>query len=432
MEKLDFNHYKDKSVDYIHEMLLRKVLELVQQIIIEKGIDLDKYSYIDSYYDRLIHMFYYDVFLCSDIQCLLNTLGKDYQTNTYFLEDTETWFFQYNNLVEEFNNYMSVKNEINKRGYDVVYQELEDKIKNLCIEMLEYKNKDFDRNASLFLLLKKVEQYYQTQILTIHALRSSLIGFAEGANIDEDSKRLDHAERIMESRGLYEYLKSNYQEDAFLYRDYELKEGETFSDIHIRYLYRSYDLYREMLEFLKVEYDKDKPPIHVIDLVKKYYPYYEEYIDDKNKPYFDPYASSLTRMDEYYEYMKDHYKIDFINEINKYQKYKFHHPEKSMDDIINELNLTKEECDKIEEFMNEEFDVEEKKDYEMDDDLYEVVCNCFDELNDQEKELLDYRFGIVSFEKHSVDEASVYFKLSRVQILQIEARAIRKIRKGMV
>ena len=92
----------------------------------------------------------------------------------------------------------------------------------------------FDKNATFSTLLKKIEQYYHTQIYSISILKTNLAGFAPGPNIDEEPKTLNHIETIMESRKMYKYIKSSYKEGAFDYRDYELEENETFSDLHIK------------------------------------------------------------------------------------------------------------------------------------------------------------------------------------------------------
>ncbi len=433
MKKLNYEDYKNETIDSIQVILLNKVLELTKKIIEEKNINLEKYSYIDNKYERLYHMFYYDVNLCSDLGYLLKELGIEYETNTYSKEDIKNCFYRYNELIEEFNNYLTVKKEIEEKSFKVLYDELKDSIKKLCIEMLEYKNKIFDKNASFSTLLKKIEQYYHTQIYSISILKTNLAGFAPGPNIDEEPKTLNHTETIMESRKMYAYIKSSYKEGAFDYRDYELEENETFSDLHLKKLERSFELYREMLDFLKVPYDKQKPPIHVINLVKEYYPFYIDYIDDKDKPYYDPYASLLTRMDEYYEYMSKNYKIDFIKEINRYQKYKFKEPTLSKEKLINDLNMTEQEINKIEELINEKIDVEDtNKDYEMSEELFNKTKEKFNELEENEKEILEYRFGINSNEKHSVEETAYKFNVSKLKVKQIEARAIRKIVKGRI
>ena len=428
MKQLNYNDYKEKPIHVVHEDILSKVLELVYQIIKEKNIDMDKYSYIDSEYERIYHMFYYDVNLCSDIKYLIKELGIEYDTSNTSNDDIENWIFSYNSLVDEFNYYLDVKKEIDKYGYENVYNKLYEDIKNLMKEMLDYKNKSYNDTDKLSILLKKVEQYYNYYILTISDLESALVGFANGENIDEEPKRLDNIERIIKLRADYNYLKKNYKENAFIYRDYELNEGENFRDLHIKYLDRSYDLYREMLDFLKVEYDNNKPPIFIIDKVKKYYPFYIDYIDDNNKPYFNPYAALLTRMDEYYEIMSKNYKNDFINEINRYQKFIRNNKDLSIDEIANKLNMTTDEIEKINEIMNEKISFEEDSYIPyITEEIKEKIKDNLSLFNDRDVEVLKYRLGLFNGIEHSIEETAENFNLTLTRIKQIEARAIRKI-----
>lgn len=428
MKQLNYSDYKEKPIHVVHEDILSKVLELVYQIIKEKNINMDKYSYIDDKYDRIYHMFYYDVNLCSDIKYLIKELGIEYNNYNTSNDDIDAWIFSYNCLVDEFNYYLDVKKEIEKYGFKNVYDKLLDDIKKLMKEMLDYKNKPYNDIDKLSKLLPKVEQYYNYYILTISDLKSALVGFADGENIDEQPKRLNNIERIIKARANYNYLKKNYKENAFIYRDYELEKGESFSDLHIKYLYRSYDLYREMLDFLKVEYDNNLPPIHIIDKTKKYYPFYIKYIDDEDKPYFDPYASLLTRMDEYYEIMSTNYKNDFINEINKYQKYKRKNPSLQDEDIAKNLNMTIEEINKINEMLNEDITIEEEhNEVTITDEIKNKLKENIDLFNERDRLVLDYRFGLLSGITHSKEETAKEFNITTTRVKQIETRAIRKI-----
>lgn len=428
MNKINIEDFKEDNNSNIRKKLLKKCVELIQTVLSEKNINMEEYSYIEDEYERYKHIFYYDVYLCSDVYYLLNSLLE--KNKTVSKDNIDDWIYQYNNLIDELNNYFKVKQEVEEQGKEEVNKKLDDYLKKLCIEMLKYKNKPIDINMSVPKLLSKIEQYYHYNIVEISYLRSAYNGYGQGANIDVDPKILNTIERIMEVRGLSFYLESNYKENAFLYKDFELKEGQTFTDLYREYLDRNYTLYKEMLDFLKVEYDKTKPPIFQIELVKKYYPFYIDYIDDKNKPYFDPYASLLTRMDEYYELISKNYKKDFIDEINKYAKYIRSHKNCSKKEMIKELKMTEEEIDKIEELIHEDV-VIENKDYsfEMTDEIIELIKNNINQLNSREKEILDYHYGIFSNKKHTIEETSNKFDLSTIRIKQIEAKVIRDLQR---
>ena len=198
--------------------------------------------------------------------------------------------------------------------------------------------------------------------------------------------------------------------------------------MHIKYLYRSYDLYREMLDFLHVSYDNDKPPISIIEKVKKYYPFYIKYIDDLDKPYYDPWASLLTRMDEYYELMSNNYKKDFFNEINRYQKFMRNHHDLDILKVMEELEMTKEEINKIEEILHEEIKFEDDYKIVISDSEINKLRENLKMFNERDQKVLDYRFGFTG-KTHSILETSKKFSLPEIRIKQIEARCIRKINK---
>lgn len=427
---LEYDDYKSMKIDLARKKILSKVLELANTIINEKKIDLSKYDN-NNECEKIYNIFYYKINLCSDIKYLVKNLGIDYDNNLLTNYDVEIWIKNYNDLVDEFKNYLLVKEEINKKGFNSIYCEIKDNIKKLMLEMLDYKNKDYVSTQKLGDLINKVDQYYQYYHYTIYLLKQSLSGYANGENIDDDSKVLNNVEIIMNVRTYYYYLKDSYKLHAFEYRDYELEEGQTFSDLYIKYLNRNYDLYRDMLDFLHVKYDNNKPPIFIIDEVKKYYPFYIDYIDDKNKPYYDPYASLLTRMDKYYELMSNNYKVDYINEINRYQKFVRNNKHLTKIDISEKLNMTVEEIDKIVEMMNEKVLVEENiKEKVITDDIIKLLKENMMFFNERDQELLDYRFGIFSNLKHTKEETSKKFNISVTRVSQIEAKAIRKVQKN--
>ena len=56
------------------------------------------------------------------------------------------------------------------------------------------------------------------------------------------------------------------------------------------------------------------------------------------------------------------------------------------------------------------------------------IRHTLDGLPDREREVLELRFGLTDGEDHTLEEVSRYFDLTRGQIRQIEAKALRKLR----
>ena len=60
--------------------------------------------------------------------------------------------------------------------------------------------------------------------------------------------------------------------------------------------------------------------------------------------------------------------------------------------------------------------------------LREQIRHALDGLLDREREVLELRFGLTDGKDHTLEEVSRYFDLTREQIRQIEAKALRKLR----
>ena len=215
MNLLNIDDYKDKKIYVVHNEILSKVLELVYFIIQEKKIDMDKYSYIDGEYEKIYHMFYYDVDLCSGARYLIRKLGMEYNNEKAFHDEIETWIRTYNELVIEMNHYLEVKKEVEDKGFENVYGSLLEDLKKLVIEMLDYKKKSFNHDLKLGSLIDKTDQYYHYFHYTFYCLKNALIGRIDGENIEEESKSLNSIEKIIYLRSYYNYIKDNYKKYAF-------------------------------------------------------------------------------------------------------------------------------------------------------------------------------------------------------------------------
>ncbi len=60
--------------------------------------------------------------------------------------------------------------------------------------------------------------------------------------------------------------------------------------------------------------------------------------------------------------------------------------------------------------------------------LREQVQEALASLNDRERQVLEFRFGLVDGKEHTLEEVSGYFTVTRERIRQIEAKALRKLR----
>ena len=256
-------------------------MSLIDELFELKGIDIinyeDKEKFIKLHEDfseeeklyKIKRLFYYNIYTCGDIYILIKWLTEDYEEEKSFFDEETVlvWIRNFNEYVDELDEYLSYKKVVDEIGYKNLHSEYLEKIKNLCKEMLDYKNKPYDDDIRLQDLFNKIELYYAYYSYQIYLLRIALIGLAPGVNIEECDKHLDNVEEYMLVKSYYEYLKNNYKEKAFIYRDFDLKEGETTTDLHMKEMEKFNNLYKEMLDFIHVKYNDDDIPHKIECLV---------------------------------------------------------------------------------------------------------------------------------------------------------------------
>ncbi len=64
------------------------------------------------------------------------------------------------------------------------------------------------------------------------------------------------------------------------------------------------------------------------------------------------------------------------------------------------------------------------------DDLRTIIAAALEHLDEREREVLAYRFGLGGHEPHTLEDAAAHFGIARERIRQIEARAITRLRRG--
>lgn len=94
------------------------------------------------------------------------------------------------------------------------------------------------------------------------------------------------------------------------------------------------------------------------------------------------------------------------------------------------LNATinEEDDDEIGDFIGGDYNTEEEALYTIETDY---ILSLLDELSDREKEVIIMRFGLYNQRYSTLDEIGKKLHLTRERIRQIEASALRKIRKSV-
>lgn len=217
------------------------------------------------------------------------------------------------------------KKEIKQKGFEALKKEKIDKLINIFKEMLEYKNKKYDNNWSFSEWLKAVDfsYYYYDYILQETLYKVEYRKLPSDVYEDEPTE-IDDVDVIIALDELYQILtnpEKDYKKYANYYKEIELKEGETYSDLYDKELENFKNLFKEMLDFLNVKYEKDDF-FSLSVLICEHYPYYTDIIINLrnlinvlNKTYI----SILYDMQKLYEYFSREYKNHEKN-MKEYQE----------------------------------------------------------------------------------------------------------------
>ncbi len=66
--------------------------------------------------------------------------------------------------------------------------------------------------------------------------------------------------------------------------------------------------------------------------------------------------------------------------------------------------------------------------YASDNELKKILYKALDTLNERERKVLEYRFGLIDGWEYTLEEIGLKYKVTRERVRQIEAKALRKLR----
>ncbi len=219
-----------------------------------------------------------------------------------------------------------IKKEIEEKGFEQVAEERKSKLIELFKEMLEYKKKKYDENWTFKQYIDKIAQYYNFYYNSLYWAYEAIEFGCVKYEIDEDTVDVSEEGRIQFLDDLYEELvhdENDYKFYAYAYRDFELEEGQTYSDLYKLEKEKYKDLFKEILDFLNVSYEKEREQEYdyLRITVADNYPFYEEqlYFNIKHNRLGESYISILNSMENIYDYIKSTYK-DYDENMRKYEE----------------------------------------------------------------------------------------------------------------
>lgn len=385
----------EKNYDAVYEKLVDISLKLVEEIIKKKNIKLQKKSKRRDYLYDIEYAFERQSATFQSVKYLMRFFlewGIDYEDDPLYHtpeEVLESCVREYNRIISELNQYEKIEEEIKEKGYEKIKDEKIQKLIALFKKMMEYKNKKYDENWTFEKWIEEINMcyhYYNDSLMeTLNQVKYGSIDREVEADYEEVIAT-DEVENIMCLEDLYyelNYPDGDYKHFANFYREFELKEGQTYEDLYNLEKAKFVKLFKEMLDFVNVKYYTDDF-YKLRSLVKEAYPYYYEIFKTWNV------SSSMPKT----TYIKElNYMEDIYNNFSK--TYKNH-----------EENMKKYKKEWAEIEKNSEL-YEEFKELE---ELYSTNKNDESENKDKTNHKDDFTLGIENITQEDIDKENFFNK----------------------
>ena len=233
----------------------------------------------------------------------------------------------------EYINIEDKENKENKENKDIIYKEIEKEIqcngyenvlnqsqKNLIEkfkEMLDYKGKQYDSNWDFEKFIRVIDNYYNSYTISINEIYQAINYKYVRYSLEDEPIPVNETETIMIMRNFLQEL-SNYKDYAYVYRDFDLNEGQTYEDLYLQEEKKLEKLFKEMLDFLNVKYSEDEKYGEQLRIkVSKYYPEFKESISLLSFPNVDDtYIEMLDTMESVYEKLSKKYFLKERRNLN--------------------------------------------------------------------------------------------------------------------
>lgn len=427
----------EKNYDAVYEKLVDISLKLVEEIIKKKNIKLQKKSKGRDYLYDIEYAFERQSATFQSVKYLMRFFlewGIDYEDDPLYHtpeEVLESCVREYNRIISELNQYEKIEEEIKEKGYEKIKDEKIQKLIALFKKMMEYKNKKYDENWTFEKWIEEINMcyhYYNDSLMeTLNQVKYGSIDREVEADYEEVIAT-DEVENIMCLEDLYyelNYPDGDYKHFANFYREFELKEGQTYEDLYNLEKEKFVKLFKEMLDFVNVKYDTDDF-YKLRSLVKEAYPYYYEIFKTWNVSSSMPkttYIKELNYMEDIYNNFSKTYKNHEEN-MKKYKKeweeieknselyeefkeleelYSTNKNDESKDKTNHKddftlglENITQEDIDKEKNFNKDLYDIDNGED-ELEEDTEEPKKSLKDKIKDRFKNSATYQVYCLFF-----------------------------------
>lgn len=355
MELNDFKEeIEEQDTDTIKRKILTAIYDLAVQIAKHEGIEYNekgcKYLLVKEIMEQMPNISYANDYY----EILYNKL--------YNQEKIEEAIERYNRINNSWEYYLEDEREIKEKGYKNLLRIGQDKLTVLFHEMLDFKNKKYDKDWDFLTLLEYTSRYYNA---FSHEFDEVYLGLKYHVVKDiygEENIPIGEVENIQNIRYLYSELSSDYMARANDYIDIDLKENQTYKDL-IREKKQEYEkLFKKMLDYVQISY-KDKNFYQIQNLVCETYPWYEDMIHHalEHNSLHENNIDILDSLYKIYDKLKN-YKKDYQNLKTEWDKEK-KNDEKSDLDELEFIDIDEDE-DILENIYDEEFLRKYQKEFE--------------------------------------------------------------------
>jgi len=311
LEEINIKMYQNelKNSDYpaIQKKLITKFTELSKEI--------------DKLYNNQEDRYYFDGFL-SNLSYLqdwnIPNCQSDYEKLKRAVE-------LYNIYLTKFKVYQDLNQSLKEKSYPKLFKEYEEKLINLFKEMLTYKKKEFDPNLSFLELLDKINIHYNIYRYDIAMIKDAYTNHYVDDNYytlypdyysDIKTYHLNDVEQLLILDDFYKTLTDpldNYKNNANCYIDINLAPNETISDLYNQEMAKLINLFKEMLNYVKADYDKSNTRFrYYMTQISTSYPFYLQDLINLSSTLTDPHNNYITCIDSLYHMRNNlsHYKED--------------------------------------------------------------------------------------------------------------------------
>ena len=333
MHKLTKKEILDlKEDEKINNYLFDKIFELGEKIIKLKKLKYEplfENNRENELHSMSEHIYYYSVWFDGYRFLAGKAIYDDPVNNINYIVRS------YNELLHEYRDYQKQKKRIKEIGYEKLFTEATNNLKEIFCKMLDFKNKKYNKDDSLGDLIDKLILCYVDYKYMFDDVDGMLRNciYKDTERDDFWLIRPDHVEVLTCLEFTYHFFaddENSYKNYTKYSEDIILKEGQTLKDLYYEEQEKMKQLYIEMLEFLNIKIDDKNDSTHIEYLIHQNYPFFYQSMIRGVHEY--SYVNLIGILRSNYEYFKENYKNhDELLEI--YKKYYDSYDEESDEEI---------------------------------------------------------------------------------------------------